>query len=59
MTDFFHYECPECGYTNIDWEVNLYCALCLSDSGHTVKMKSRPATEDDKAEGYDARKEGQ
>lgn len=57
---YLYFECPECEWsavTKADFPRNANCPLCASDSGHVVLMRSRVCREDDKAEGYDARKE--
>lgn len=62
MIPFTHYKCPECEFTCIlpdSFKDECSCPMCASDTGHDVTMKSRPATEDDKVEGYDARKDPQ
>jgi len=57
---FYYGECPECQFsviTNaIPPKLASNCGLCAEDSGRDVWMRFREATDDDKAEGYDARR---
>lgn len=60
--DLFTYcECPDCEFSVVVASADLVggikvaCALCWDDSGHTVAMVARPATDADKPEGPDAR----
>lgn len=57
--DFFYGECPECEFSvitkGVPPKLASNCGMCASDSGRDVWMKFRPATAEDKAEGYDAR----
>lgn len=58
LPNFIHFECPDCGFTSIqhiDFAGNNLCPLCHMDSGHDVKMRRRPAKQEDKVEGHDAR----
>lgn len=56
---FVYGECPECQFSVIlaqePPKLASNCGLCAEDSGRDVWMRFRPATDDDKAEGYDAR----
>ena len=54
---YTYHECPDCEYDMITKETagQCWCPLCAGDSSHDVRMKSRPATEGDKVEGFDAR----
>lgn len=60
MTAQYHYgECPVCEFSvvveRIPPKLASACALCAEDNGRDVFMVFRVATDDDKAEGYDAR----
>lgn len=56
---FVYGECPECQFSVIlaqePPKLASNCGLCAEDSGRDVWMRFRPATDEDKAEGYDAR----
>lgn len=56
---FFYGECPACEFSvvtkGIPPKLASNCGLCAEDSGRDVWMTFRPATDEDKAEGYDAR----
>jgi len=61
MSEFRYWECPDCGFdvvTKLDTTFNGRCSLCASDNGHDVMMRWRVATDADKPEGTDERKEG-
>ena len=56
-------ECPQCQFDTvlsrrefIQATGEHLCPLCAADSGQEARMKSRPATDADKPEGYDARR---
>jgi len=59
MTGFTYYECLDCSFSSIqkdDFKGTDICPLCEGDCGHIVHMITRPAKEEDKPEGFDARK---
>jgi hypothetical protein len=61
MTALYHYgECPACEFSVVTEGVPpplaRNCGMCAADSGRDVWMKFRTATDDDKPEGYDARR---
>lgn len=54
-------ECPDCQYSvvmtapgNRGFPI-VYCRLCWEDCQHRVTLHFRPATAEDRPEGYDAR----
>ena len=53
-------ECPECQFSVVlrqePPKLASNCGLCAEDSGRDVWMRFRTATDQDVAEGYDARK---
>lgn len=57
MWNWVYLQCPDC-----QWDCVLPlappvgCPLCMEDSHRFVLLTRRPATDDDKPEGYDARK---
>lgn len=57
---FYYGECPECQFSvvvaKVPPKLASNCGLCAEDSGRDVYMHFRPATDDDTAEGYDARR---
>lgn len=57
---FDYFECPDCGWdcvADADRSGSAEeCPLCAADSGHSVLLKRRPATDDDRPEGFDARR---
>lgn len=56
---FDYFECPSCGFSSVQAESfdgSEYCPVCAGDCGHDVMMRRRPATDADRAEGFDARK---
>lgn len=56
---FVYWKCPECDFdavTDGGSYATTYCPVCAGDTGRDVAMHSRPATDDDKPEGIDARK---
>jgi hypothetical protein len=56
-----YFECPACEFNSVrraPCKGSRACPLCAEDSGRTVLMTCRPATEDDiHIEGFDARTE--
>lgn len=59
MTEFTWFECPECEFSSVQpagFSGSHECPLCAGDSGHNVRMLTRPAKPDDRPEGRDARK---
>lgn len=59
---FTYFECPACEFSSIlarpanDRDI---CPLCAGDNGRDVRMQHRPARDDDRPEGRDARKQVQ
>lgn len=56
---FDHFECRDCGFDSVqrdDFMGSSYCPICAGDCGHSVLMSRRPATAEDRPEGFDARK---
>lgn len=56
---FDYFECPDCGFDSVQLSTfsgSYACPLCAGDSGHDVAMNRRTATDEDKPEGFDARK---
>jgi hypothetical protein len=54
--------CPDCEYsivykTGDDYDIEVYCSLCMSDSGHLVSIKYRDCLPEDNPEGLDERNE--
>lgn len=55
---FDYFECPACQFSSVqrsEFVGSEECPFCAGDSGHSVRMKRRPARIDDKPEGIDAR----
>lgn len=55
---FDYFQCPECEFDSVQLATfmgSTECPLCAGDSGHSVTMRRRPASPDDKPEGRDAR----
>ena len=60
MDDFLFLECPDCEFSAVvpaKSTGSRLCPMCAGDSGHDVTMRKRPARDDDRPEGRDARKE--
>lgn len=59
MPDFDYFECQDCGFDSVQpatFAGEYCCPLCAADSGHEVTMRRRPAQDEDRPEGFDARK---
>lgn len=55
---FDYFECPDCGFDSVqraDFIGSEICPICAEDNAHSIRMTRRPATADDRVEGYDAR----
>jgi hypothetical protein len=58
QSDFAYFQCQECEFDsvqNASFKGAYYCPVCAGDTGREVRMGRRPATEEDKPEGFDAR----
>ncbi|MCK1670332.1 hypothetical protein [Bradyrhizobium sp. 150] len=57
--EFIYFECQDCGFDSVqrdDFDGDDVCPLCLEDCRHIVHMTQRLATDDDRPEGFDARR---
>lgn len=57
--DFIYFECQDCGFDSVqraDFKGSDYCPLCAGDNGRDVEMTMRVCNDEDKPEGFDARK---
>lgn len=55
---FIYFECSYCGFSSVqkdDFKGRDLCPECEEDCGHAHPMQMRPARDDDKPEGFDAR----
>jgi hypothetical protein len=56
--NFHYFECPECGFSNVQYasfDGSDACPLCAGDTGHDVAMKRRVCRTTDQPEGRDSR----
>lgn len=58
QSEYNFFECKECGFDSVqkaDFVGSELCPLCLSNSGHAIKMQRRIARTTDDPEGIDMR----